>query len=306
MYSSLLTASAVKFVSYIAEHNKSYATSEEFTFRMNQFIEKDNFINEHNAENSSFTVGHNQFSDWTQEEFDQLQGWHASNIPKHYAAWEPTNATSVDWRTKGAVTKVKNQGQCGSCWAFSTTGSVEGCDQIKTGTLNSLSEQQLVDCDYGLTKNHGCNGGSMDLAFNYIQSTELDTEDAYPYTGKKGTCNLVADKEVGEVTGHNDVTPNSMQALMAQVDKGPVSVAIQANKMVFQTYKTGILDSTKCGTKLDHGVLVVGYDNSGSEPYWIVKNSWGETWGMEGYINIAMVDGEGICGIQMAPTQPTC
>jgi cathepsin L len=306
MYSSLLTASAVKFVSYIAEHNKSYATSEEFTFRMNQFIEKDNFIMEHNAENASFTVGHNQFSDWTQEEFDALQGWHASNIPKHYAAWEPTNATSVDWRTKGAVTKVKNQGQCGSCWAFSTTGSVEGCDQIKTGTLNSLSEQQLVDCDYGLTKNHGCNGGSMDLAFNYIQSTELDTETAYPYTGKKGSCSLVADKEVGEVNGHNDVTPNSMQALMAQVDKGPVSVAIQANKMVFQTYKSGILDSTKCGTQLDHGVLVVGYDNSGSEPYWIVKNSWGTTWGMEGYINIAMVDGAGICGIQMAPTQPTC
>ena len=167
MYSSLLTASAVKFVSYIAEHNKSYSSSEEFAYRMDLFIEKDNIIAEHNAENGSFTLGHNQFSDWSDDEFSQLQGFHPelSLTEKNYAEWTETNDETVNWVTKGAVTAVKNQGSCGSCWAFSTTGSLEGCNQISTNNLVSLSEQQLVDCDYGLTKNLGCNGGSMDKAF---------------------------------------------------------------------------------------------------------------------------------------------
>jgi len=184
---------------------------------------------------------------------------------------------------------------------------MEGAHQIATGNLVSLSEQQFVDCDFGLTKNLGCHGGIMDKAFTYAETTAIETEADYPYTAKKGTCVADTSKELVNVTSFSDVTPNSADALKSQLEKGPVSVAIQANKPVFQLYKDGVITSTKCGTKLDHGVLAVGWGvDSTDGPYYIVKNSWGESWGMSGYVNIGIVDGEGICGIQMEPSQPVC
>jgi len=147
----------------------------------------------------------------------------------------------------------------------------------------------------------------MDKAFDYAKTTGIETETDYPYTAKKGSCEAVASKEKVKVTSYADVTPSSSDALKAQIAKGPVSVAIQANKPVFQLYKKGVITSTKCGTKLDHGVLAVGYGVDATEgPYYIVKNSWGASWGEEGYVRIGIVDGDGICGIQMEPSQPTC
>merc|ERR1719353_2310915 len=194
-------------------------------------------------------------------------------------------ASSVDWTTKKAVTPVKNQGQCGSCWAFSTTGSVEGINAITTGKLESFSEQELVSCakSYG---NQGCNGGLMDDGFKYIIAKGDVLETEYPYTGKTGTCDNSKTKDSEtKITGFKDVTPENEAQLMAAVSKQPVSVAIEADQSGFQFYKEGVFSGT-CGTNLDHGVLVVGYGADSGKDYWKVKNSWGTTWGQEGYIRV--------------------
>ena len=209
-------------------------------------------------------------------------------------------ASDVDWVASGAVTGVKNQGQCGSCWSFSTTGALEGAFEIAGNTLTSLSEQNLVDCD---TTDSGCNGGLMDNAFKWIQSNGgICTEADYAYTAAKGTCKTTCDK-VATLSGHTDVPSGDEDALKTAVAIGPVSIAIEADKSVFQSYSSGILDSSACGTNLDHGVLVVGYGADDGSDYWKVKNSWGTTWGEEGYIRIAR--GSNICGIASEPSYPT-
>merc|ERR1712159_234190 len=202
---------------------------------------------------------------------------------------ESTTADSVDWTTKGAVTPVKNQGQCGSCWAFSTTGSTEGANFIKNGKLVSLSEQELVDCA-GSFGNQGCNGGLMDDGFKFLQSKGDELETSYSYTAQTGSCQSSKESAAdgmksGVVTGIKDVTPQSCADLMAAVQQGPVSVAIEAGQSGFQHYSSGIF-SGSCGTALDHGVLVVGYGTDGGNDYWKVKNSWGTTWGDQGYIRM--------------------
>ena len=213
-----------------------------------------------------------------------------------------STASSVDWRDKGAVTPVKNQGQCGSCWSFSTTGSVEGAHAIASGKLVSLSEQQLMDCSTA-EGNHGCNGGLMDYAFEYIiKNGGLDTESDYPYTARDGSCQSAKQaKHAASITSYKDVTKDSDAQMQSAVDLGPVSVAIEADQSGFQMYKSGVF-SGPCGTNLDHGVLVVGY----TAQYWIVKNSWGSTWGDQGYIMMSRSSGgaEGICGILSAASYP--
>jgi len=209
----------------------------------------------------------------------------------------------MDWRKKGAVTPVKDQGQCGSCWAFSTTGSTEGAHQIATGKLVGLSEQQLVDCS-SAQGNQGCNGGLMDQAFQYIISNPgIASEEAYPYTAQDGTCNTAA-KSVTMITGYTDVTSGDEGALMKAVNVGPVSVAIEADQSCFQFYSGGVLNDPTCGTQLDHGVLAVGYGTLSGQDYWIVKNSWGTSWGVEsGYVFIAKGIDE--CGIATENSYPT-
>jgi len=275
---------------FMKEHNKVYSPEEHYN-RFSVFKDNVKFIRAHNAASDlhGFTVGINQFADMTRQEFKKtMLTYQASRkVQKNVVVLDETNlADSVDWVSKGAVTPVKNQGQCGSCWAFSTTGSTEGAYQIATGQLKSFSEQELVDCagSYG---NQGCNGGLMDDGFKYLESKGDALETDYAYTGKTGTCSTTkqakAALKAGQVTSFNDVTTNSETQMKAAVSQGPVSVAIEADQSGFQFYKTGVFSGT-CGTNLDHGVLVVGYGTDSGKDYWKVKNSWGETWGLEGYI----------------------
>merc|ERR1719223_1165530 len=271
------------------------------------------YMDAHNAKFAAgqvtFDMGVNEFSHMSHEEFKsysvgpKMPARNATNVVVLPTLVKLTGTDdSVDWRTKGAVTPVKNQGQCGSCWSFSTTGSTEGRVQIATGTLTSLSEQQLMDCSKA-EGNKGCQGGLMDDAFKYIvKNGGLDSEDDYAYKATNGMCNKAkAAKHVGVIADFKDVATKDEDALATAVAAGPVAVAIEADQRSFQSYKSGILSGI-CGDKLDHGVLAVGYGDG----YWIVKNSWGTTWGMDGYIQLKRTGGKGAgeCGIASQPSYP--
>jgi C1A family cysteine protease len=286
------------FEDFKSDHGKSYGSDAEENHRFLIFKENLAFIDRHNSEGHSYTVGVNQFADLTNEEFKALyvNTRYNRTAPRNTVWLDSAPVDSVDWRQHGAVTPVKNQGQCGSCWSFSTTGSVEGANAIANGKLVSLSEQQLVDCSRSFG-NQGCNGGLMDNAFKYIMSNGgLDTEQDYPYTAQDGTCNKQKEaKHVVGISGYQDVPQDNEDQLAAAVAKGPVSVAIEADQQGFQMYHSGVFDGN-CGHNLDHGVLVVGY----TDDYWIVKNSWGASWGDKGFIMMKRgVSKQGICGIAM-------
>jgi len=220
--------------------------------------------------------------------------------------------TAVDWSTKGKVTPVKDQGQCGSCWSFSATGALEGAYAIKYNSLASFSEQNFVDCDNRSNggKDMGCNGGLMDNAFAWAKKNGgVCTEADYPYTSgttrKSGTCNQSSCSVVPNVApkSFTDVQTNSVTALKSALAQQPVSVAIEADQSAFQLYKSGVFTG-KCGTNLDHGVLAVGYGTESGSEYFLVKNSWGDSWGDGGYIKLAITgitQPEGQCGILAGP-----
>jgi len=296
------------FTTFMTQHSKTYSTDEFFS-RFNTFKANLETIRAHNADSTqTFKMGINEFSDLTAAEFKATKLGYIHRDNSYYRSKNEVDLSgvdapaSVDWRNSNAVTPVKNQGQCGSCWAFSTTGSIEGAVAIKTKVLTSLSEQQLVDCShkYG---NLGCNGGLMDDGFKYVIANKgLDTEDDYAYTAKGGVCDKTKEaKKHSPITSFVDVKSGDETALLNAVAIGPVSVAIEADQLAFQNYKSGIL-SSGCGTNLDHGVLVVGYGTENNQDYWIVKNSWGATWGEKGYIRI--IRGKNMCGIAVQPSYP--
>jgi len=292
------------FQQWKKKHNKTYG-GVEHKKRYQIFVQNLKRIEKINSKNRTFTVGLNKFSDLTKQEFSSIYlGLKPrKNITKRPFIVNPnfTAPASVDWRTSNAVTAIKDQGQCGSCWAFSTTGSLEGLNAIKNGNLLSFSEQQLVDCS---TENEGCNGGLMTLALEYTASNGITLEDSYPYTGEDGTCTYDSSQKAFANTAYT--TPNSNADLLTAAAQGPVSVSVEADQDVFQYYTSGVLNDDTCGTDLDHGVLVVGYDTDAtSGPYWIVKNSWGADWGNNGFLWIARVDGDGICGINLDNALPT-
>jgi len=290
------------FNSWMSLHSKTYKSDSEYSYRL--LIYKDNleYVENHNRQNLGFSLGMNMFADLSVEEYRQLYlqpSWEASEIEQenvHEYDDRIELAATVDWRTKGAVTGVKNQGQCGSCWAFSTTGCVEGAYFIKNHKLVSSSEQQLVDCSksYG---NHGCSGGLMDNAFKYIIAVKgVDTEASYGYTGREGTCHFSPANVGATIASFRDVARGSESGLQSAVTGQPVSVAIDASQRSFQLYKSGVYYEPHCSSSsLDHGVLAVGYGSDGGN-YWIVKNSWGTGWGQGGYIQMSK-DRQNNCGI---------
>jgi C1A family cysteine protease len=247
-----------KFMEHVTEYGLSYGTVAEFKYRSEVFKKRHAEIEAFNADtNNTHVVGHNEFSTYTYGEMKVRNGFKHREQTNIVELEESANAASVDWRTKGAVTPVKNQGQCGSCWAFSTTGSVEAAYFLKHSELKSFSEQQLVDCAGGKYHNNGCNGGLMDYAFEYIESNPLELESSYEYKAKDGRCKAKKAKGVATVAGYKDVAHKATQ-LKAALNNSTVSVAIEADQMAFQSYKSGVI-TTGCGTKLDHGVLAVGY-----------------------------------------------
>jgi len=295
-----------EFESWVILHGKEYATKEEKQRRKEIFKENVAKINAHNARNDvTYEMGLNEFTDMTPMEFKRLVSRPYS--PRKLEAVEsfidPATSlapASVDWTAQGAVTPVKNQGSCGSCWSFSTTGSLEGAYFLATGSLRSLSEQQLVDCS---TANNGCGGGSFQNAFEYIlNNSGIDSETDYSYQAYQMPCWTNATRRrVAALSSYKNVPTNDEEQLQLAVALGPVSVAIEADQSIFQSYKSGIISNASCGTKLDHGVLVTGYTSE----YWIVKNSWGASWGEKGYVKIARGSSpSGICGINIDPSYP--
>uniref|UniRef100_A0A0D3HK72 Peptidase C1A papain C-terminal domain-containing protein n=1 Tax=Oryza barthii TaxID=65489 RepID=A0A0D3HK72_9ORYZ len=252
--------------------------------RFNVFVENARYIHEANrrggGEGGSFRYG----------------GEDEDNLPP-----------AVDWRERGAVTGIKDQGQCGSCWAFSAVAAVEGVNKIKTGRLVTLSEQELVDCD--TSDNQGCDGGLMDYAFQFIKRNGgITTESNYPYRAEQGRCNKAkASSHDVTIDGYEDVPANDESALQKAVANQPVAVAVEASGQDFQFYSEGVFTG-ECGTDLDHGVAAVGYDiTRDGTKYWIVKNSWGEDWGERGYIRMqrgVSSDSNGLCGIAMEASYP--
>ena len=302
----MLAAIDFKFIAHVAKHNLSWATVEEFNARKEIFKRHDEAMEKINNDPlHTYTVDHNEFSTWNEREMDRIRGWKAFNSGRN-AIVENNVATadSVNWVTAGAVTPVKNQGQCGSCWAFSSTGALEGAYFIANGTLQSFSEQQLVDCDKNGSM--GCSGGSMEGAFQWYEDNMADLESDYPYKGVNGTCNTSL-AGVTNDKAYVNVQANSSSAMKASIEAGPTSIAIEADKMAFQFYRGGILNNASgCGTNLDHGVLAVGYGTESGQDYFLVKNSWGSSWGDAGYIKMAdNGDGAGMCGMLMAGVRPT-
>jgi cathepsin L len=282
-------------------------TGDEYQARLGVFLANKRLVQEHNSANKGFTVAMNKFAAMTPAEYKSLLGFkpiHTSRTA--ISSYVPPN-DSVDWRKKGCVNAIKDQGQCGSCWAFSTVQAAEGCYAAKKGKLYNLSEQNLVDCVTGCD---GCDGGLMTEAFSYIakqQDGAIMSESDYPYVAYDQSCKYVASKGVKlGIKGYKEIAHGSESDLASKVSSiGPIAIAIDASNWSFQMYSSGIYDEPSCSSSaLDHGVGCVGYGSDGSKNYWIIRNSWGTSWGEEGYIRM-IKDKNNQCGEATMACYPT-
>merc|ERR1711957_1123897 len=267
-----------EYMQYVAKFNKASNSVDEFAMRLTNFQATSDFITEQNESNDTHVAGHNQLSDWSYAEYKAILGYRRSesNTKDRVQIFEETNVASVNWVTAGAVDAVKDQGQCGSCWAFSSTGSLEGAHFIATGELLSFSEQQLVDCAYTKYGNYACNGGLQTNAYHYYEAgNDAELESVYPYAGKKQSCQYDSlSKTAVTVSTYVDVTPNNSTQMKAALTKQPLAVGF-------------------------------GNDSASGLDYWLVKNSWNTVWGDQGYIKLAMDSSAGTCGVQIDPQAPT-
>jgi len=299
------------------KYNKKYQSEEDETYRQSVWTSTVEMISEHNAEfeagEHTFNIGENELADLTPDEIkERMNGLVAPTDSEEDGVVMVTESElaqlnkTVDWRAKGYVTEVKNQAHCGSCWAFSATGSMEGAHFKSTGKLVSLSEQNLVDCSRK-EHNMGCMGGLMDNAFKYVIANHgIDTEASYPYNATTGkTCKFNQTNIGANITSFTDIPRNSeMDLQKASATIGPISVGIDASRPTFHFYKSGVYHDHKCSSvHLDHGVLVVGYGQEKGKDYWLVKNSWGATWGEKGYIKMAR-NKKNACGIATQASYP--
>jgi cathepsin L len=311
------------WLSFKAEHSKTYASVEEESSRRLIFENNHKLVQRHNLEASrgkhTYTLKMNKFGDFTNQEFRKMMNGFNMTAHRLAASQKPEvfghnfeNPTveipdSVDWRTQGYVTPIKDQGQCGSCWAFSAVAGLEGQHFKASGKLVSLSEQNLVDCS-GKFGNQGCDGGLMDQAFQYIKANKgIDTEASYPYEAVDGKCRFNKQTVGATDTGFVDVKSGDESALAQAIASiGPISVAIDASQDSFQFYSSGIYSDPGCSsTELDHGVTAVGYGTQGKgKDFYIVKNSWGTSWGDQGYILMAR-NKKNMCGIATSASYPT-
>jgi len=322
---SAVSLETYEFMQYVSKFGKNYDTLEEFNMRMELFTTIDKEIKEWNAtEGITSTMGHNYLSDYTQEEKKALRGLAQSSEQHeatHFAPEGYVQALSTfNWCNTSNSTgqdqcsPIKNQEQCGSCWAFSATETVESAISIfhNVHPTPILSPQQLVSCSqaYG---NNGCNGGWYYYAWNYLQANAQETNADYPYTsgnGVTGTCkantSLGIVKTVAGAGKDYVVVGQTNTDIMSAIDRQPTSVAIDASQNVFQYYTSGVI-TTGCGTTLDHAVVAVGYGTSGSTNYFMVRNSWGTSWGMAGFVMIGQSStgtAPGYCGINSKPYYP--
>ncbi|KAJ4822695.1 putative cysteine protease rd19d [Turnera subulata] len=308
-----------KFKIFIKNYNKEYSSREEYVHRLRIFAKNLIRASEHQALDPTAVHGVTPFMDLTEEEFEKMYTGFlggGSQVVDGGVEGEGVKSFvdvsglpgSFDWREKGAVTDVKMQGACGSCWAFSTTGSVEGANFLATGKLLNLSEQQLVDCDSTCDKtdkracDNGCGGGLMTNAYRYlIEAGGLQEESSYPYTGKKGECKFDPEKVAVKVANFTNIPIDENQIAANLVLNGPLAVGL--NAVFMQTYIGGVSCPLICGKRwINHGVLLVGYGargysilRFGYKPYWIIKNSWGKQWGEQGYYRLCR--GHGMCGM---------
>ncbi|KAL0877010.1 hypothetical protein Bca101_026715 [Brassica carinata] len=309
------TEAELIFESWMVKHAKAYSSVAEMQRRLTIFKDNLRFITNRNAENLTHRLGLTRFADLSLREYKEVCHGADPGPPKNHVIMTTSDRyktsvddvlpKSVDWRKNGAVTEIKYQGNCRGCWAFSTVGAVEGLNKIVTGELVTLSEQDLINCN---KENNGCGGGKVETAYEFIvKNGGLRTNHDYPYKAVNGVCeaSLKANNKNVMIDGYEILPANDEHALRKAVAHQPVTAVIDSSSREFQLYESGVFDGT-CGTNLNHGVVVVGYGTEKGRDYWIVRNSWGNTWGEGGYMKMARntADPRGFCGIAMRASHP--
>ncbi len=312
-----------KFFDWMIQHPVEIDSSEVFVKMLQNFANNDDIISKHNAGNHTFTLGHNKFSHLSVSEWRsylkldikrQKTMFHSSG-KFHLPSGQLQIASAIDWVAMGAVSSVKDQGSCGSCWAYSAAGALEAAYKLKYSTiyepLIGVSAQWFIDCD---TSNNGCDGGLMDSAFAFAEDAShggLCSDTDYPYSTGSDVCKKRTTIPNSSPEGFYDVTPMSDEALATALNIQPISVGVDASSSAFQLYHYGVFDNKACGEEVNHAMLVVGYatDPSFGEHYWNVKNSWGTDWGENGYIRLTRNTNKsqksGTCGVLTMPSAPT-